>query len=158
MGDPAYREKPQLHYAVSVPARTGDRRRPWAGLGGTAGLWGDPRLPRGPGWYGELSGGCCVRRAPQCPLPLRRGAPTLEPGVWELNLAPASGPGLRNGAPGAGPRFPAQPGVRRAAGTGWSGTEGRDPGRSQRVARGLAGKCASGCSALLRGKRGHVSR
>lgn len=57
--------------------------------------------------------------APQGSLPLRRGAPTLEPVVWELNLAPAWGPGLRNGAPGAGPGFPLSPWVRRAAGTGW---------------------------------------
>lgn len=80
--------------------------------------------------------------APQGPLPLRRGAPSLEPGVWELNLDPAWG---RNGAPGAGPGFPLCRGsdaLQGRDGAGW---------RSQHVARGLAGKCASGCSRSERG-------
>ena len=43
MGDPVNREKPQLHYAVSVPARaeaTGGATRP---------TWGDSAELKGPG-------------------------------------------------------------------------------------------------------------
>lgn len=46
MGDPVHREKPQLHYAVSVPVpskATGGATRPaWEG---TAQGWWEPGLP-----------------------------------------------------------------------------------------------------------------
>lgn len=96
-----------------------------------------------------MSGGCCVRRAAQCPLPLRREAPTRESEVRELNLSTASGPGdlgagagKRGSRPDPGFRFSRDSEVLlgQGAGTGWSGWKAGTwaiPACSQRAHRGM---------------------
>lgn len=119
MGDPVNREKPQLHYAVSVPARTeatgGATRPAWEGTERGCWILSPRRSSLG-------VRGCRV----SCPSPpsvtfietrlhLRMGAPTPEARVplpravgtafgarSRAGLQPRW-PGLRNGAPGAEP-------------------------------------------------------
>ena len=80
MGDPVYRKKPQLHYAVSVPAQKCDRGRHLAGLGGDSSFLVGSMAPyRSSVVSGGVEGAACVApchvNCPETQLPLRRGAP-----------------------------------------------------------------------------------